>query len=88
MDTKIWGIISGIALALALLSPLVLGSTKKVKQTFEEAETLYEQQQYEDANERYNRALEESKKFGAKPDTIVSDFKAHVYYKIADARDN
>ena len=31
MDTKIWGIIGGIALVLALLSPFVLGSTKRVK---------------------------------------------------------
>lgn len=84
MDTKIWGIIGGIALALALLSPLVLGSTKRVKQVFEDAEALYEQERYEDASARYNKALERSKKFGVKADTIVPDFQAHVHYKMAE----
>jgi len=42
MDKKIWGVIGGIALVLALLSPFVLGSTKKVEQIFEDAEELYE----------------------------------------------
>ncbi len=83
MDKKIWGIIGGIALALALLSPLVLGSTKKVKEVFEEAETSYKEARYEDALERYNKALEESKKFGVKTDTIVPDFQAYIHYKIA-----
>ncbi len=83
MDKKIWGVIGGIALVLALLSPFVLGSTKKVKQVFEEAETSYKEQRYEDALERYNKALEESKKFGVKTDTIVPEFQAYIHYKIA-----
>lgn len=83
MDTKTLGIIGGLVLALALLSPFVLGNTKKVKQAFEDAETLYEQGRYEDANERYDKALTDSKKFGAKPNTIAPDFRAYVHYKMA-----
>ena len=83
MDTKIWGIIGGIALALALLSPFVLGSTKKVKQVFEDAEALYEQERYEGASDKYNQALKGSKKFGVRTNTIVPDFQAHIHYKIA-----
>jgi len=83
MDKKIWGIIGGIALVIALLSPLVSSSTKKVKQIFEAAEELYEQGQYEGAIVKYNKALKEAKKVGAKIETIDPDFMAHVNYKIA-----
>ena len=83
MDKKIWGIIGGIALVLALLSPFVLGSTKKVKEAFEEAETSYKEERYQEALDRYNKALEESKKLGVKTDTIVPDFQAYIHYKIA-----
>ena len=83
MDKKIWGVIGGIALVLALLSPFVLGSSKKVERIFEDAETSYKEQRYEDALERYNKTLEESKKFGVKTDTIVPDFQAYIHYKIA-----
>ncbi len=83
MDTKIWGIIGGFALLLALLSPFVLSSTKKVERIFEDAETAYEERRYKDALERYNKSLEESKKFGVKTDTIVPEFQAYIHYKIA-----
>ena len=83
MDKKIWGVIGGIALVLALLSPFVLGSSKKVERIFEDAETSYKEERYEDALERYKKALEESKKFGVKTDTIVPDFQAYIHYKIA-----
>ena len=83
MDTKIWGIIGGFALLLALLSPFVLSSTKKVERIFEDAETSYKEKRYEDALERYNKALEESKKFGVQTDTIVPEFQAYIHYKIA-----
>ncbi|MCY3724105.1 MAG: tetratricopeptide repeat protein [Candidatus Poribacteria bacterium] len=83
MDTKIWGLIGGIALVVALLSPFVLGSSKKVERIFEDAETAYEDGRYENALERYNKALKESKKFGVKTDTIVPEFQAYIHYKRA-----
>ena len=36
MNERIWGIIGGVALLLAFLSPLVLGNSKKVERFFEE----------------------------------------------------
>ena len=83
MDTKIWGIIGGIALVLALLSPFVLGSTEKVERIFEAAEELYEQGQYEDAIAKYNKVLKEAKKVGVNIETLDVDFIACVNYKIA-----
>jgi len=83
MDKKIWGVIGGIALVLALLSPFVLGSKKKVEQIFEDAEELYEQEQYEEAIAKYNKVLKESKKIGVKIKTIDVDFIACVNYKMA-----
>ena len=83
MDTKIWGIIGGIALVVALLSPFVLSSSKKVERIFEDAEMAYEKKRYEHALERYNKALKESKKLGVKTDTIVPEFQAYIHYKIA-----
>ena len=86
MDKKIWGVIGGIALVLALLSPFVLGSSKKVERIFEDAKTSYKEERYEDALEKYNKALEESKKFGVKTDTIAPDFQAYSHYKIAQCK--
>ena len=83
MDTKTLGIIGGLALVLALLSPFVFGSTRKVKQAFKDAEALYEQRQYEAASEKYNNTLKSSKKFGVKTDSIAPDFRAHIHYKMA-----
>ena len=83
MDKKIWGIIGGFALVLALLSPYVLGSTKKVARLFEAAETLYEQNDYEGAIAKYSEALKESKKLRAKTETIDIDFTTLVNFKTA-----
>ena len=83
MDRKIWGIIGGLALVVALLSPFVLGSSKKVERIFEDAEMAYEDGRYEEALERYNKALKESKKLGVETDTIVPEFQAYIHYKIA-----
>ncbi|RKU17450.1 hypothetical protein C6500_15445 [Candidatus Poribacteria bacterium] len=91
MNARIWGIIGGAALVLALLSPLVLGSSKKVEQLFEDAETFYERADYENAIEKYKEALKESKKFGAKTERIDKDFItlanlkiARCYYELAE----
>ena len=46
MDSKILGIIGGVALVLALLSPLVLRNRNKVERTFKAAEKLYERAEY------------------------------------------
>ena len=91
MNARIWGIIGGVALVLALLSPLVLGSSKKVEQLFEAAEALSERSDYEGAIEKYKEALKESKKFGAKTERIDKDFTtlanlkiARCYYELAE----
>ena len=91
MNARIWGIIGGVALVLALLSPLVLGSSKKVEQLFEAAEALSERSDYESAIEKYKEALKESKKFGAKTERIDKDFTtlanlkiARCYYELAE----
>ena len=83
MNSRMWGIIGGLALVLALLSPYVLGSTKKVERLFEAAETLYDQNDYEGAIEKYTEALKESNKLRAKTETIDKDFTTLVNFKIA-----
>ena len=83
MDERIWGIIGGVALLLALLSPLVLGNSKKVERLFEDAEGLYERSNYEGAIEKYKGALKESNKPGAKTEHIDKDFTILVNLKIA-----
>ena len=83
MNAKIWGIIGGVALVLALLSPLVLGNSKKVEQLFKAAEALYEREDYKDAITKYKEALKESKKFGAKTEIIDTDFITLANLKIA-----
>ena len=91
MNARIWGIIGGVALVLALLSPLVLGNSKKIEQLFEAAEELYERSDYKGAIVKYKEALKESKKFGAKTETIDKDFTtlanlkiAQCYYELAE----
>ena len=83
MNARIWGIIGGVALVLALLSPLVLGSAQKVERLFETAEALYERSDYEGAIVKYKEALKESKKFGAETERIDKDFTTLVNLKIA-----
>ena len=91
MNARIWGIIGGVALVLALLSPLVLGSAQKVESLFEAAEALYERSDYESAIGKYKEALKESKKLGAKTERIDKDFTtlanlkiARCYYELAE----
>ena len=83
MNERIWGIIGGVALLLALLSPLVLGNSKKVEKLFENAEALYERSDYENAIGKYEAALKESNKPGAKTGHIDRDFTTLVHFKIA-----
>ena len=91
MNAKIWSIIGGVALVLALLSPLVLGSAQKVERLFEAAEALSERLDYEGAIVKYKEALKESKKLGAKTERIDKDFTtlanlkiARCYYELAE----
>ena len=91
MNARIWGIIGGVALVLALLSPLVLGSAQKVERLFEAAEALSERLDYEGAIVKYKEALKESKKLGAKTERIDKDFTtlanlkiARCYYELAE----
>ena len=91
MNARIWGIIGGVALVLALLSPLVLGNSKKIEQLFGTAEELYERSDYEGAIAKYKAALKESNKFGAKTERIDRDFStlanlkiAQCYYELAE----
>ena len=95
MNSRMWGIIGGFALLLALLSPLVLGSTKKVERLFKSAETLYDQNDYEGSIVMYSKALKESNKFRSKTETIDKDFTTYVnlkiamsYVKLAEHKDN
>ena len=82
MNEKIWGIIGGVALLLALLSPLVLGNSKKIERLYEDAEALYERSDYKGAIEKYEAALKELNKFGAKTEHIDTDFTTLVNLKI------
>jgi len=83
MNPRILGIIGGLALLVALLSPLMMGSSKKVEQLFQSAEDLYGQADYEGAIEKYAEALEESTKRGVKTEVIDKDFPTLANYKIA-----
>ncbi len=83
MNAKIWGIIGGVTLILALLSPLVLGSSKKVEQLFKVAEELQERSDWEGAIKKYIEALEESKKLGVKTEQIDQEFTTLTYLKIS-----
>lgn len=83
MDTKTVGIIAGIALVLALLSPLVLGSSKTVQTLYDDAENHFEKYQYEKAITLYNKAIKASKRIGTKTSHIDPDFPSLANYKIA-----
>ena len=83
MNPRILGIIGGLALIVALLSPFMMGSSKKVEQLFQSAEDLYGQADYEGAIEKYAEALEESTKRGVKTEVIDKDFATLANYKIA-----
>ena len=83
MNPKILCIIGGLALVVALLSPFMMGSSKKVEQLFQYAEDLYGQADYEGAIAKYSEALEESTKRGVKTEVIDKDFTTLANYKIA-----
>ena len=83
MNPRILGIIGGLALIVALLSPFMMGSSKKVEQLFQSAEDLYGQADYEGAIAKYTEALEESTKRGVKTEVIDKDFPTLANYKIA-----
>ncbi len=83
MNPRILGIIGGLALIVALLSPFMMGSSKKVEQLFQSAEDLYGQADYEGAIDKYAEALEESTKRGVKTEVIDKDFPTLANYKIA-----
>lgn len=83
MDTKTLGIIGGVALIIALLSPLFLSRPKDVETHYEEANKLFETYKYEEAIKKYNKAIKVAKKPGARSYTIDKDFPALANYKIA-----
>ena len=83
MNPRILGIIGGLALLVALISPFMMGSSKKVEQLFQSAEDLYGQADYEGAIDKYTEALEESTKRGVKTEVIDKDFPTLANYKIA-----
>ena len=83
MNPRILGIIGGLALLVALISPFMMGSSKKVEQLFQSAEDLYGQADYEGAIAKYAEALEESTKRGVKTEVIDKDFPTLANYKIA-----
>ena len=83
MNSRVWGIIGGFALLLVLLSPYILGSSKKVERLFKAGETLYQSGDYGSAIAKYEEALKESYKLRAKTATIDKDFTTLVNFKIA-----
>lgn len=83
MNPRFLGIIGGLALIVALISPFMMGSSKKVEQLYNSAESLYGQADYEGAITKYNEALEESKKRGVKTEVIDKDFDTLANFKIA-----
>ena len=83
MNPRVWGIIGGVALVLALLSPLVLGNSKKVERLFEEAEKLQQRANYKEAIVKYRDALSASKKLGVNTEVIDEDFTTLANYNIA-----
>ncbi len=83
MSARMWGIIGGVALALALLSPLILGNSKKVERLFEDAEMSYERSDYEDAITKYKKALKESNKIAVNTEHIDKEFTTLANLKIA-----
>lgn len=83
MNNRILGIIGGLALVVALLSPYILGNSKKVAQLFETAEKLYENSDYEAAIVKYEEALKESNKLLVRTESIDKDFTTFVNFKIA-----
>ena len=83
MNPRILGVIGGLALIVAILSPFLMGSSKKVEELYTDAETLYGQADYEGAIAKYIEALEESTKRGVKTEVIDKDFTTLANFQIA-----
>ncbi len=83
MDAKSWGILGGVVLVIALLSPLVLGSSKQVQNLYNDGEELYRHRKYLEAVDKYNKAIKASQKLGARTEMIDNDFTALANYKVA-----
>ncbi len=83
MNPRILGVIGGLALIVAILSPFLMGSSKKVEELYTDAETLYGQADYEGAIDKYIEALEESTKRGVKTEVIDKDFTTLANFQIA-----
>ena len=83
MNPRILGVIGGLALIIALISPFMMGSSKKVEELYYAAQALYDQADYEGAIAKYNEALEESKKRGVKTEVIDKDFNTLANFQIA-----
>ncbi|RKU25960.1 hypothetical protein C6497_14330 [Candidatus Poribacteria bacterium] len=73
MDNRTLGIIGGVALFLALISPFFIENTDKVMELYNAGEKFRQDNEYMKAVENYNAASKESKKLGKTPD-IDSEF--------------
>ena len=85
MNPRILGIIGGLALVVAILSPFMMGSSKKVEELYYSAKELSDQGDYEGAIAKYEEALEESTKRGVKTEVIDKDFTTLANLEIAIA---
>ena len=83
MEERSIAIIGGIVIFLALLSPFVIESRRKIVKLYSEAEGLYDVGDYTNAIEKYKAAEKESRKLFTKTDDIDKDFKTHINIKIA-----
>ena len=83
MNPRILAVIGGLALIVALISPFMMGSSKKVEELYYAAKELSDQADYEGAIAKYTEALEESKKRGVKTEVIDKDFTTLAHFQIA-----
>ena len=81
MNPKLLGILAALGLAVVLLWPS--GSSQKVKELYGNAQTLYKNEDYEGAIEKYEASLEAAKKWSVKTEVIDRDFNTLANYKIA-----
>ena len=82
MNPRILSAIGGIALLIALLSPLMRSRSHKVEKIFGAAEKLFEQGNYIGAIDKYNEVIVEATKREVKPRKGGKDFVAFANYKI------
>ena len=83
MNPRILAVIGGLALIVALISPFLMGSSKKVEELYYAAKELSDQADYEGAIAKYTEALEESQKRGVKTEVIDKDFTTLAHFQIA-----